>query len=178
MTQDSDIPSPWVVEHLQKVPPGGWVLDIAAGTGRHTHHAVQRGYQATAVDININRLDWLQGNLLVELVQADLENDPWPLADRTFDAVIVTNYLWRPIMPQIIAAVAPKGVLIYETFALGKPNYGGPSNPDFLLHPGELLDMVKSELTVLSYGHGAKETGSKLSYRQQICAARDIYEED
>ena len=176
--QESDEPSPWVVEHLGKVPAGGLVLDVACGSGRHTRYASQREYRVVAVDINMKPMDSLIGNSMVQLVEADLENGPWPFGDQVFDAIIVTNYLWRPLMPLLVAAVANDGFLICETFALGKPNYGGPSNPDYLLAPGELLDMVKGELTVLTYGHGVKSAGSRLSTRQHICAVRDVYERE
>lgn len=178
MSAESDAPSPWVVEHLGKVVPGGLVLDIACGSGRHTRHAAQRGYRVVSVDIDIKQMSSLIGNNMVQLVEADLENGPWPFGDQKFDAIIVTNYLWRPLMTQLIGAVANDGFLIYETFALGKSQYGGPSNPDFLLQPGELLEAVNGELTVLAYGHGVKASGSRLSTRQHICAIRDIYEKE
>ena len=88
-----------------------------------------------------------------EAVQADIENGPWPLLNRTFDAVIVTNYLWRPLMPQILASLSSQGVLIYETFAAGNETVGKPSRPDFLLNPGELLSHCQS-LRILAYEDG------------------------
>ena len=88
----------------------------------------------------------------VELIEADLEGgSPWPLLGRVFDAVIVTNYLHRPLLPDIVAAVAPRGILIYETFAAGQGRFGKPSNPDFLLRPGELLDAVRDKLIPFAY---------------------------
>ena len=84
---------------------------------------------------------------------ADLENGPWPLAGERFDAVVVTNYLWRPLMPSLLASLADGGVLIYETFALGNEAFGRPSNPDFLLRPGELLRCCRG-LHVVAYEDG------------------------
>jgi SAM-dependent methyltransferase len=135
-------PSPWVVHFLPGVAPGGQVLDLACGVGRHTRLALQRGLFVTAVDRDTSRLGELAHDPRVEVVTADLENGaPFPLAGRTFDGVIVTNYLWRPLLPAICAAVAPDGLLIYETFGHGHEKLGvRPSNPDFILEPNELAE--------------------------------------
>lgn len=105
---------------------------------------------------------------LGRLIVADVEKAPWPLADETFDAVIVTNYLWRPLLATIVAAVAPGGVLIYETFAAGNEAFGKPSNPDFLLHPGELL-WACATLQVVAYEDGLLDNPPR---RVQRIAAR------
>ncbi|MBI3453752.1 MAG: class I SAM-dependent methyltransferase [Rhodospirillales bacterium] len=145
-------PSPWLLRFAGLVPAGGAVLDMAAGGGRHARFFLDRGHPVVAVDRDVSGLADLAGRPGVEIVQADLETGgPWPLGARGFAGVAVANYLWRPILPAIVAAVAPGGALIYETFALGNERFGRPSNPDFLLRPGELLDAVRGRLRVVAY---------------------------
>lgn len=154
-------PSPWVAHFLAGVASGGRVLDLACGSGRHTWLALQRGLGVTAIDRDISRLKRLAQNPNVEVITADLEDGtPFPLAGRTFGGVIVTNYLWRPILPDICAAVAPDGLLIYETFARGHEKLGGrPSNPDFLLGPNELAEAALSAgLIVIAFEQIQEET--------------------
>ena len=109
------------------------MLDLAAGSGRHTRHLRELRYRVVAVDVDVSRMAALEGDEGIELVQADLENAPWPLSGRRFDGIIVTNYLHRPLLPILAESLEPGGVLIYETFAEGNEHYGRPSNPDFLL---------------------------------------------
>src|SRR5574343_1709526 len=150
-----EAPSAWVQRWSHLVRPGGMVLDIACGHGRHLRWFAQRGHPVTGVDRAAEALNSLTG--LGELVLADIEQGPWPLMDnahpRQFDAVVVTNYLWRALMPTIQASLAPGGVLIYETFASGNETVGKPSRPDFLLQPGELL-RVCTRLRVVAYDDG------------------------
>lgn len=166
-------PSPFVAHYIAMVPPGGRILDLAAGRGRHTALARAAGHPVTAVDREVEGLKALPQGPDLEILEADLEGGPWPLEDRSFAGVIVTNYLWRPILPRIVAAVAPGGVLIYETFAKGHERHGRPSNPDHLLNPGELLEAVNGELTVIAYAHGP-EGDPPRAVRQRICAVRDV----
>lgn len=166
-----DQSSPWVARCLGLVPAGGRVLDLAAGGGRHTRLARARGHAVTAVDIEIAGLADLRGDAGVEILAADLEGGPWPLGDRRFAGVIVTNYLHRPLLPRLVAAVAEGGALIYETFAIGNEAFGKPSNPNFLLKPGELLDAVRDALTVVAYEHGTIET-PRPAVVQRIAAVR------
>jgi SAM-dependent methyltransferase len=141
-------PSAWIERFAALVPPGSTVLDVAAGGGRHSRFFVQRGHPVVAIDRDTSALH-AQG---IETVMADLEaGHPWPLGARRFGGVIVTNYLHRPILDAIVAAVAPHGVLLYETFAVGNERFGKPSNPDFLLRPGELLEVVRDRLRVVAY---------------------------
>jgi SAM-dependent methyltransferase len=147
-------PSPWVAHYLSGAPTGGRVLDVACGTGRHVRLALQRGLAVTAIDRDISRLGDLARRQNVEAIETDLEaGAPFPLAGRQFGAVIVTNYLWRPILPGLYAAVAPSGLLIYETFARGHEKLGGrPSNPDFILRPNELAEVaVAAGLAVIAF---------------------------
>jgi len=155
------------------IPAGGPVLDLAAGSGRHTRLLLARGHPVTALDRDLAGLADLAEESGFALVQADLENgSPWPLPGRQFAGVVVTNYLWRPILPQILASLAVGAVLIYETFAAGQERFGKPSNPDFLLRPGELLDLVHGRLLVRAYEHGLVEE-PKPAMRQRICALRE-----
>jgi SAM-dependent methyltransferase len=133
------------------VPPGGRVLDVACGNGRHARWFASRGHPLTLVDRNAEAISALAG--LGEAVCADIEGGPWPFAGRVFDAVVVTHYLWRPLMPTLLASLAPGGVLIYETFAQGNETVGKPSRPDFLLQNGELLRHGAS-LRVVAYEDG------------------------
>jgi hypothetical protein len=111
------------------------------------------GLQVTGVDKDVVAARTAFGvRAGVTLVEADLEDGrPFPFADGGFDGVIVTNYLWRPILAGIVSAVARDGVLIYETFRAGNERFGKPSNPDFLLRPGELLDAVSGRLAVVAF---------------------------
>jgi SAM-dependent methyltransferase len=144
--------SEWITRFAPLVPAGGSVLDVAAGGGRHTRYFLGRGHRVTAVDRDTGGLADLHDDAGTEIVEFDLETGaPFPFRGRTFDGVVVTNYLHRPILPDIVAAVAAGGVLLYETFARGQERFGLPRNPDFLLRPGELLDTVRGALRVVAY---------------------------
>lgn len=150
-------PSRWVERFLGGIRPGGDVLDVACGAGRHLRLALENGYRVTGIDRDLSKVEELGERTDVSLIEADLETGaPFPLRDLRYEGVIVTNYLWRPILPDIVGCVAPDGVLIYETFALGHERHGKPSNPDFLLANNELLDAVASTLTVVAYEHGLR----------------------
>jgi SAM-dependent methyltransferase len=164
------VPSPAIARWAAHVPAGGAVLDVAAGGGRHTRLFLQRGHAVTAVDRDLAGLRD-EADARLELVQADLEGAPWPFAGRTFAGVVVCNYLWRPLLPALVAAVAPGGALLYETFAVGHERFGRPRNPDFLLRPGELLDAVRGALGVLEYEHGVVGE-PPTAVRQRLLAVR------
>lgn len=123
-----------------------------------------------AVDRDAQALEPLRA--IAQVTVADLEARPWPLGESRFGAVIVTNYLWRPLLPRIVEAVADGGVLIYETFAQGNGAIGKPSNPDFLLCPGELLDTVRPHLRVIAYEDGYLDK-PKPAFVQRVCAVRE-----
>lgn len=147
-------PSAWVKRFIAGVAAGGEVLDLACGGGRHLRLAQALGHPVVGVDRDLEGVGDLAGRPGVELVTADLERPgPWPLAGRSFAGVIVTNYLWRPILAAIVGTVSADGLLIYETFASGNERFGKPSNPDFLLEPGELVEAVAGKLTVIAYEH-------------------------
>lgn len=145
--------SPWVARFLPEAPAGGRLLDVACGGGRHLRLALERGWLVTGVDRDLAGVADLGAEPRAELIAADLEapGAVWPLGERRFEAVVVTNYLWRPILPAILSAVAEDGLLIYETFAVGNARFGRPANPDFLLRPNELLELATPRLTVLAF---------------------------
>lgn len=138
--------SDWVQRWSHLVPNGGSVLDVACGHGRHMRWFAERGHSVTGVDRSPDAIDTVKP--LGRAVLADIENGPWPFEGERFDAVIVTHYLWRPLLPTIVASVAEGGVLVYETFADGNQSVGKPSRPDFLLQPGELLQAARGLHTV------------------------------
>lgn len=157
-----ETPSAWIRRWTPLLRPGSRVLDVACGKGRHTRWFTSLGHPVTCVDRNAEAIDALRTELppvQVDAVLADIENGPWPFDGRDFDAVIVTNYLWRPLWPRILRSVAPGGVLLYETFAAGNETVGRPSRPDFLLEPGELLSVCQGTkadeaLHVVAYENG------------------------
>ncbi|MEO5686738.1 MAG: class I SAM-dependent methyltransferase [Burkholderiaceae bacterium] len=154
-------PSDWLVRWTPLLPPGARVLDVACGHGRHVHWLVGAGHHVTAVDRDPALLAPLAA--LANTLPADLEADPWPLPGRQFDAVLVTNYLWRALFPALKAAVAPGGLLIYETFAQAHAALGRPRRPEFLLRPGELIDVLRD-------GDGAGSEGLAPSEKWHVIA--------
>lgn len=166
-------PSPWIVRHLQHIPQSGLVLDLACGSGRHTRLLAGCGYRVLAVDRNSEALAGLQGVAGVKTAELDLEGNDWPLAGQRFAGIVVTNYLWRPRLPDLLALLTPGGVLIYETFMLGNEAFGKPSNPDFLLQPGELRAVaVAAGLREIAFEEGYVAS-PKPAVCQAICAIRD-----
>jgi SAM-dependent methyltransferase len=164
-----DAPSPWIRRFAPLVRNGAAVLDLACGRGRHSMFFAVRGCRVTAVDRDPQALAALASTSGVAPLEADVEQGPWPLAGRRFDAVVVTNYLHRPLWPAIVAAVAADGVLLYETFARGNAQYGRPSHPDFLLAPGELLSVVGERLVVVAFEQGIVTT-DRAAVMQRIAA--------
>ncbi|HRI17577.1 MAG TPA: class I SAM-dependent methyltransferase [Burkholderiaceae bacterium] len=162
--------SPWVQRWSTLVPRGATVLDVACGSGRHVRWFAARGARVTALDRDAQALSALEV-IAAEIVVADIEAAAWPLAGRRFDAVVVTNYLWRALLPTLVDAVAEGGVLIYETFARGNETVGRPANPDFLLAPGELL-RAAAALRVVAYEDGYL-AGPPERFVQRIAAARE-----
>lgn len=138
-----------MVQWAGLVAPAATVLDVAAGGGRHTILFAERGHRVTAVDRDVTKLPTRDD---VEIVAADLEDgSPWPLPGRKFGAAIVANYLHRPMFPALFDSLEPGGVLLYETFMVGNERFGKPSNPDFLLKDGELLELMRGRFSVIAY---------------------------
>ena len=166
-------PSPWITRFGPEVTPDGAVLDVACGGGRHSRWFADRGHTVTAVDRDLAGVADLADDPRVRLVERDLEDGSrWPFAGEEFAAVVVTNYLYRPILPMLVAAVADGGWLLYETLAAGNERYGRPSNPDFLLQRGELLDAVRGALRVVAYEDVIVEQPRPAAV-QRLAATRD-----
>jgi len=166
--------SSWVVRFAPLITADGLVLDLACGSGRHTRYLWANGHSVVALDRSTEALKPLKIIPGVEIVVADLdEGNPWPLAGRRFAGIVVTNYLHRPLFPVILDALADNGVLIYETFARGNEAFGKPSNPDFLLQPGELLDIARNSLRVVGFEEGIVSS-PRPAVIQRICAVKSV----
>ena len=161
------------MHHLNILPAGGMVLDLACGSGRHARLLAAQGHPVLAVDRDAEALSALADCPGVETLVADLEGTDWPLAGRQFAGVVVTNYLWRPRLPEVCALLASGSVLIYETFMVGNEAYGKPSNPDFLLRSQELRAVAAAAgLREITFEEGYVGT-PKPALRQAICAVRE-----
>lgn len=173
-----DTASPWV-QRFAPLIPGGEVLDLACGAGRHAKLLASLGHAVVALDRDSEALAKISDPRIVCML-ADLElstsgDDPWPFEMDRFAAIVVTNYLYRRLFPNIIASIMPNGVLIYETFAVGNEKFGKPVNPDFLLAPGELLELVRQKgmpaTRILAFEEGYTERPNP-SMVQRICAIK------
>jgi len=175
-------PSAWVARFCPLIAKGGRVLDLAAGSGRHSVYLAKLGFSVLAVDRDAEALELLEqskGGLALKTEQHDLEGSSWSLVDRSglFDAVVVTNYLYRPYLDLLPDLLAEGGVLIYETFAHGNGAFGKPSNPDFLLQKGELLDFAaRHSLHVLAYSD-LYQAEPKPAMVQSLCAVKGALKE-
>jgi len=170
--------SAWVRQWSHLVPAGGRVLDVACGSGRHLAWFVQQGHLAIGIDRDAQTLAAI--DLPPERCQtrvADIESQAWPLPAQRFDGVVVTNYLWRPLLPTLVNSVGTGGALIYETFAEGQGSIGRPSRADFLLRPGELLQICEG-LRVVAYEDGFEPASPAGTARfvQRIAAVRETAE--
>jgi len=159
-----DVPSDWVLRWAPLVVRGP-LLDVACGGGRHSRLFLERGIAVVAVDRESQSIPGAR------FVQADLEGGDWPFANERFSAIVVTNYLHRPLFPLLAASLEPDGILIYETFMSGNERYGKPSNPRFLLGAGELLDAFGTALGVLGFEQG-RIAAPKAAVIQRLCAVR------
>ena len=172
----SEPPSAWVKRWTHLVAPGGVVLDVACGYGRHARWFYERNHPVALVDRAQAAIDSIASVIpasACEAVVADIENGPWPFAGRQFAAVVVTNYLWRPLFPTLLGSLQPGGVLIYETFTQGNETVGKPSRADFLLRPGELLEVCQT-LRVVAFEEGFQQApdGAAPRFIQRIAAVR------
>ncbi len=164
--------STWVQRWAGVIRPCGSVLDLACGGGRHARFLAARGHAVEAVDRDAAALATLSAVTGISTRCADLEGGAWPYAGRSFDAIVVSNYLHRPLLPLIAATLAPGAVLIYETFRAGNESYGKPSNSAFLLQPGELLAFAQgADLQIIGFEDGFRAQPSPAMI-QRICAAR------
>jgi SAM-dependent methyltransferase len=161
--------SGWVARHLELIPQNGRVLDLACGAGRHTRLLAAGGFTVVAEDQDLGRIRDLEDRKNIELREADLEARDWPLAGERFAGIVVSNYLYRPHLRNLIDNLADDGVLIYTTFALGNEKLGRPRNPDFLLRPNELLNTFGTDLHVIAFEQLTVDVPSP-AVRQRICA--------
>lgn len=161
------VASPWITRFCSLIRPGGHVLDVACGSGRHVRELHAQGFLLTGIDRDAQTLAGLA--TIAEIIVADIENAPWPLPGRRFDAVIVTNYLWRPLWPSLLESLADGGVLLYETFSERQAGIGRPKRPDFLLRSGELLALAAG-LHIVAYEDGF--LGNPDRFVQRIAAVK------
>ena len=164
------VPSPWVTRFAPLIARDRTVLDVACGNGRHTRLFADRGNQVTAVDIDLRGIADLADLQNVEGVRADLEGATWPFGERRFGAIIVANYHHRPLLPHLLAALEPSGIVIYESYAAGNQHFGGPGG-EALLRPGELLRWTLETLQIVAYEHG-EVASPKASVIQRLVAVR------
>jgi SAM-dependent methyltransferase len=170
----NEMPSPWVERFLPLIRAGGSVLDLACGNGRHSLLLAEQGYRVEAVDRDSEALAGIGArDPRVGVRIADLEGGPWPYHGSAFDGIVVTNYLFRPLLPMLLNALEVNGVLIYETFMVGNERFGKPSNPAFLLRQGELLDVVRRRLIVVAFEQGEVEL-PRPAMVQRLCATRRL----
>lgn len=162
-------PDPWVKKHIDLIGRFGTILDLAAGAGRHTSLALALGHSVLAVDRDVSRLARFGRLAKAEVLQADLEQDEWPLSGRQFSGIIVCNYLWRPLFRDVVDSLMPGGVLIWTTFSIGNEKHGRPRNPDFLLRRNELAQAVLPGLEILGF-QDRESRGPQPTVRQSICA--------
>jgi SAM-dependent methyltransferase len=164
-------PSKWVIEQIKHIPKAGHVLDLAAGSGRHSRFLLTLGFKVTCVDIDVTRLNDLEPATGCRIVQADLEGSShWPFTE-LFSGILVTNYLHRPLFKDLMNSLCGGGVLIYETFMSGNEQYGKPRNPDFLLEEDELRNVFDGPLRIINFTQGYVEE-PKPAIMQRICARK------
>ena len=152
-------PSPWIARFAPLVPAGARVLDFASGHGRHARYFARRGARVLAIDRDAQALATLDGCSGIATRVADLELGSWPLPHEVFDAIVVVNYLHRASFPHLLDALAPAGLLLYETFATGNERFGRPANPAFLLRTHELLEFARGRLTIVAFEQGRIDDG-------------------
>lgn len=146
--------STWVTYCTNIINKKSKILDVACGSGRHTKFLIQKGHFVTGIDINPKfqlKADYQKNN---KIIKYDLENNVWPFETNSFDCILVTNYLHRPLFPFFIKSLKQNGFIIYETFSLGNEKFGKPSNPQYLLDNNELFNLLKDEMRIISYQDG------------------------
>ena len=166
-----EAPSAWVCRYAAQIRPGGAVLDLACGRGRNARWLASQGWQVEAVDQDAAVLDAMQGIAGIRTTLADLENAAWPYTGRQFDGIVVCRYLHRPLLPMLAEALAPGGVLIYETFMQGQAAFGRPSHPDYLLQADELHSAYAQALTIVAFEQGRFDEPKPVML-QRICARK------
>lgn len=164
-------PSPWIVKYAPLIPKSGRVLDLACGRGRHAIWLAMQGYQIDAIDHDEKAVSGMAGMDNINVFINDIEASAWPQSDLRYDGLIVSRYLYRPLLRTLAMLLNPGGVLIYETFMVGNERHGKPSNPHFLLQPNELLEIYSPLLNIISFEQ-REEQYPRPAVMQRICAAR------
>jgi SAM-dependent methyltransferase len=166
-------PSSWVTKFASLIPENGLVLDLACGSGRHAVWLAEEGYKVDAVDYDPTIVERLKGIVNINVIISDIENGNWPSGNQRYDGIIVSRYLYRPVLKALAALLNPEGVLIYETFMVGNERYGKPSNPDYLLLHDELNLTYAPLLHIHAFEQG--EFGVPVSeVMQRICAIKKL----
>jgi len=164
--------SNWVSENYDYIKKKGLILDLACGSGRHGRFLLEKGFDVVFLDRDTSQLDWVPEVFRSQIIKHDLESGTsWDFSPCSFDAVVVTNYLYRPIFPDLLSIIDEGGVLIYETFSKGNEIYGKPTNPNYLLEPEELIDLVRPTMRLISFKEGYSNEG-KESITQKIVAVK------
>ena len=164
--------SNWVSENYNFIKKKGLILDLACGSGRHGRFLLEKGFNVVFLDREISQLDWVSKEFRSRVIKHDLEAGmSWDFLPCSFDAVVVTNYLYRPIFPDLLSIIDEGGVLIYETFSKGNEIYGKPTNSNYLLEPEELIDLVRPSMRLISFREGYANDG-KESITQKIVAVK------
>jgi SAM-dependent methyltransferase len=164
-------PSDWVVKHTPLIRNGGRVLDLACGYGRHALWLAEQGYQLDAVDRDVQALAGMHNVANINVMIADIECGEWPATEQKYDAIVVSRYLYRPILRMLAQMLNIDGVLIYETFMIGNEHFGKPSNPDYLLLQDELHAVYAPLLKIHAFEQGEVK-GTAPSVMQSICAVK------
>lgn len=165
-------PSSWVIKHAPLIRKGGQVLDLACGNGRHAIWLARHGYRVEAVDCDAQVVKEMLGMDNISVTVTDIEAGEWPITDQRYDGIVVSRYLYRPLLSTLAQMLNPGGVLIYETFMVGNERYGKPSNPDYLLLQDELLSFYATLLKINSFEQG-EEHNPRPAVMQRICATKD-----
>lgn len=149
--------SPWIEKYANLIPNRNPVLDLACGSGRHSFFLAAMGHDVVAIDINTEAIGKHSIPHNLHIKEWDLEGRTWPFPKEKFSGIVVVNYLWRPLFPQMLFSLEAGGIMIYETFAEGNEKYGRPKNPEYLLAADELKQAC-SQTDILHYQHGFVET--------------------
>ncbi|MGZ4977223.1 MAG: class I SAM-dependent methyltransferase [Methylobacter sp.] len=165
-------PSPWIIKNASMFRKNGRVLDLACGYGRHAIWLAKQGYQVDAIDRDAEAVSAMVGMGNINVLIVDLEEGDWPQSGQMYDGIIVSRYLYRPLLPTFAELLNPGGVLIYETFMTGNERYGKPSNPDFLLLPNELFDVYSPLLNIIAFEQGEQQM-PRPAVMQRICAVKN-----
>lgn len=164
-------PSPWIVKHAPLIRKNGRVLDLACGSGRHAIWLAKQGYRVDALDRDAKALESMAGMDNINVLNVDIEAGGLPGLGHRYDGIIVSRYLYRPLLSRLTGLLKPGGILIYETFMTGNERYGKPSNPDFLLLPNELLETYSPLLSIIAFEQGEVKM-PRPAVMQRICAKK------